>query len=72
MTENSSTTTRKLRRSRDDQMLGGVCAGFAAMLGIDAAIVRVVLVAATLLGMGAGILIYLACWLIVPQESAQE
>jgi phage shock protein PspC (stress-responsive transcriptional regulator) len=59
---------RKLRRSRDDAMIAGICSGAAKMLGVDATILRVLLVAATLLGFGAGIVIYLVCWLIVPQE----
>lgn len=49
-------------------MLGGVCGGTAQTLGVDAAILRIGLIAATVLGFGAGIVIYLACWLIIPEE----
>jgi phage shock protein PspC (stress-responsive transcriptional regulator) len=35
---------------------------------VAAALVRILLVGATLLGFGAGAVIYLACWLIVPEE----
>jgi phage shock protein PspC (stress-responsive transcriptional regulator) len=49
-------------------MLGGVCGGAAELIGVDANILRLVLVATTLLGFGAGVVIYLACWLIVPEE----
>jgi phage shock protein C len=49
-------------------MLGGVCGGAAQALGVDAAILRIGLVAATVLGFGAGAVIYLACWLLVPEE----
>jgi len=49
-------------------MLGGVCGGAAQMLGVDAAILRIGLIVATILGFGAGIVIYLACWLIIPEE----
>jgi phage shock protein C len=48
-------------------MLGGVCGGAADVLGIDAAILRIGLVAATLLGFGVGAVIYFACWLLVPE-----
>ncbi len=58
-----------LRRSRDDRMISGVCGGAAKMLGVDAALLRIALVAATVLGFGAGAVIYLACWLLVPEES---
>jgi phage shock protein C len=67
MTNDLQTKTR-LRRSRTDRMVGGVCGGFARMLGVDAALVRVLLVIATILGFGTGALLYLACWLIVPEE----
>lgn len=68
MTENSPVqTARTLRRSRTDRMLGGVCGGIAEQIGVDAAILRIALVAATLLGFGAGAVIYLACWLLMPE-----
>ncbi|SDI66123.1 Phage shock protein PspC (stress-responsive transcriptional regulator) [Actinokineospora alba] len=63
-------TTRTLRRSRTDKMVAGVCGGIAKMLGIDAALVRIGLVVATILGFGTGALIYLACWILMPEETA--
>ncbi|MGH3859525.1 PspC domain-containing protein [Actinokineospora sp.] len=63
-------TTRTLRRSRTDKMLAGVCGGIAKTLGIDAALVRIGLVVATILGFGTGVLIYLACWILMPEETA--
>ena len=65
----NETKVRKLYRSRSDRMVAGVCGGVAKMLGVDAALVRILLVGATLLGFGAGALIYVACWLIIPEES---
>lgn len=61
-------TPRKFRRSRGDRMIAGVCGGAAELLNVDATLVRVVLVVAALLGVGTGVLVYLACWLIVPEE----
>lgn len=63
---------RKFRRSKDDRILAGVCGGAAKLLGVDAAIVRLLLVAATLLGFGTGALVYLACWIVVPEEGSDE
>jgi phage shock protein PspC (stress-responsive transcriptional regulator) len=63
----TDTTTRKLRRSRSDRMVAGVCGGIAEMLGVDAPIVRILLVAATLLGFGAGAVLYLVAWMVVPE-----
>ncbi|GAA3026593.1 PspC domain-containing protein [Actinokineospora globicatena] len=60
--------TRKFRRSRSDRMVAGVCGGIAKAIGVDAPIVRIGLVAATLLGFGTGAVIYLACWILLPEE----
>jgi phage shock protein C len=59
--------TRKLYRSRTDRMLGGVCGGLAQYFNLDATLIRVLFVLLTVLG-GAGPLIYVAMWIIVPNE----
>ncbi len=64
----NTVTTKKLRRSSTDKMIAGVAGGWAALLGVDAAVIRIVLVAATLLGFGAPILLYAICWMLMPQE----
>lgn len=61
---------KKLRRSRSDKMLAGVCGGVAKMIGVDAAILRIILVAATLLGFGTGAILYVAAWILMPEEDA--
>jgi phage shock protein PspC (stress-responsive transcriptional regulator) len=61
-------TTIKLRRSQSDRMVAGVCGGIAKMFGMDAALVRILLVAATLLGFGTGAILYLIAWAVVPEE----
>ncbi|OLF09374.1 hypothetical protein BLA60_19565 [Actinophytocola xinjiangensis] len=58
----------KLRRSRNDRMVAGVCGGLATTFGVDAAIVRIALVAATLLGFGTGAVLYVICCVLMPQE----
>lgn len=64
----SSTDTKKLRRSKSDRMVAGVCGGIAELLNVDAAVVRIILVAATLLGFGTGAVLYLICWVLMPGE----
>ena len=64
----ATSQVRKLRRSRDDRMLAGVCGGFAKLLGVDAALIRIGLVAATLLGFGTGAILYVAAWILMPEE----
>lgn len=61
-------TVRTFRRSRNDRMVAGVCGGAAKLLGMDTTVLRVLLAAATLFGFGAGALVYLVCWLVVPEE----
>ena len=55
----------QLRRSRTDQILGGVNGGLADYTGIDALLWRVGFVALTLAG-GAGIIVYLLLWVLMP------
>lgn len=61
--------TRLLRRPRDGRVLAGVAAGAADYLGIDVTIIRIALVVLALFG-GAGVPIYLAAWLFVPDEGS--
>jgi phage shock protein PspC (stress-responsive transcriptional regulator) len=58
---------RRLYQSRDERMIAGVCGGIAEYFGIDPVIVRVIAVALVFAG-GAGLLAYLAAWLLVPDE----
>ena len=49
-------------------MLGGVCGGLAASLGADAALLRVLLVALTLITGGAAAIVYAAAWVLAPED----
>jgi phage shock protein PspC (stress-responsive transcriptional regulator) len=62
---------RQLTRSVNDRMLAGVAAGAATFLGIDVMIVRIILVVLTFVG-GAAVPIYLACWLLIPEEGSDQ
>jgi phage shock protein PspC (stress-responsive transcriptional regulator) len=58
-----------LYRPRDDRMIAGVCSGIARGFNLDPAIVRILFVASLFLP-GPQILIYLAAWLLMPDESS--
>ncbi|HEY2315596.1 MAG TPA: PspC domain-containing protein, partial [Streptosporangiaceae bacterium] len=60
---------RALTRRRDDRMLAGVASGIAGYLGVDALFVRIAFAVLTIVG-GAGIPLYVACWLLIPDEGA--
>lgn len=57
---------RTLRRTTDDRVLAGVAGGLAERLRIDAVLVRVVFVVGSSLW-GAGLLVYVALWFVVPE-----
>jgi phage shock protein C len=57
-----------LLRARDGRLVAGVCEGIARYAGIDVTIVRLLFVAATLLGLS-GVLVYVAAWVMIPGES---
>jgi phage shock protein C len=60
-----------LRRPYHDRMVAGVAAGIAEQAGIDVTIVRIVLAVLCVVG-GLGIPLYLAAWLLVPDEGHDE
>jgi phage shock protein C len=57
-----------LRRSRSGRMVAGVCAGAAEYFGIDVTLVRVIVAVVAVITGGAGVLAYLAAWVIIPGE----
>ena len=57
----------RLRRSRSDRWLGGVCGGLGRASGMEAWIWRLVFVLFTLT-FGFGVVIYLLLWIFVPDE----
>ncbi|MFC7545226.1 PspC domain-containing protein [Plantactinospora sp. GCM10030261] len=59
--------TRKLVRPRDGRMLAGVCAGLARRFGMSAGMVRLLFVLSLLLP-GTQVIVYLALWIIMPNE----
>jgi len=63
--------TPGLIRRRDDRMLAGVASGIAAFVGVDPVLVRIAFAVLTILG-GAGIPIYVVCWLLIPDEGTRQ
>ncbi len=56
-----------LYRSKSDRMIAGVCGGLAKRFNISSTWVRLAFVFIVLLG-GAGFLLYLILWIIMPDE----
>ena len=61
----------RLRRSVTDRHIAGVAGGIARHLDIDPIIVRVALVVGVFFG-GAGLLLYVAGWILVPEEGTDD
>ncbi len=59
--------TMPLVRPQFGRVIAGVCAGFAQHYGWDVVLVRLVLVAAVLLGFGTPVLAYGVAWIVMPE-----
>jgi phage shock protein PspC (stress-responsive transcriptional regulator)/predicted membrane protein len=70
MTEHAH-TYRELRRTKSDRMVAGVCGGLGRYFDVNPAFYRVGFVVLALLG-GAGILIYFAALLVMPNEGEND
>jgi phage shock protein PspC (stress-responsive transcriptional regulator) len=62
---------RQLSRPVHDRMLGGVAAGIARYFGADPTVARIIFAVLAVFG-GAGIPLYLAGWLLIPEEGCEE
>jgi len=61
------TALNRLRRSRSDRWIGGVCGGIAVSSGVESWIWRLITAMLFLFG-GAGLVLYLLLWIFVPEE----
>ena len=59
---------RRLVRSRDDRWLSGVCGGIAQYAGVDANLVRLVVVLGTVFGFGSLAVAYVVAWILMPEQ----
>ena len=59
---------KKLRRSRSNKVIFGVCGGLGEFFGISALWFRLFFLLALIPGGIPGLLIYLICWIIIPRE----
>jgi phage shock protein PspC (stress-responsive transcriptional regulator) len=58
---------RRLTRSQDDRWVAGVCGGVARYAGIDANLVRLVVVLGTIVGFGSLFVAYVVAWILMPE-----
>lgn len=60
---------KKIYRSRRERVIGGVCGGLAEHLRTDVSLIRLVWALFSIMG-GAGIVLYIIAWIIIPEEEA--
>lgn len=58
---------KKLYRGKKERMIAGVCGGVAEYLNVDPTIIRLLWVLGSLIW-GAGIILYLLAWIIIPEK----
>src|SRR5215472_15676139 len=69
---NGANGHKRLIRPREGRMIAGVCAGIGDYFGIDANVVRIIFAALTIFTAGAGALIYLVAWAVLPEEGEKS
>ncbi len=62
---------KRLYRSRKDRMIAGVCGGIAQYFHVDPTPVRLLFVLAALFN-GLGLIVYLALWLVTPENPEES
>jgi phage shock protein PspC (stress-responsive transcriptional regulator)/predicted membrane protein len=67
----STPQVKRLERTKSPRIIAGVCGGLGRYFGLSPAVFRLGLIVLTLLG-GAGILVYLAAVLVIPEEGADQ
>jgi phage shock protein C len=64
----AATMYNRLARPRDDRKLAGVCSGIARYMGLDVTLVRILAVVLALWPPGVGLIIYIVCWIVMPND----
>ncbi|MDI3518623.1 MAG: phage shock protein [Caldanaerobacter sp.] len=61
---------KRLYRSREQRIFGGVCGGIAEYFNVDVTLVRLICLVTVIFG-GGGLLFYLIAWIIIPENPYQ-
>ncbi|NLK98617.1 MAG: PspC domain-containing protein [Epulopiscium sp.] len=62
---------KKLYKSRTDRKISGVCGGLAQYFNMDSTLIRILWILFVLFG-GSGVLAYVICALIIPDEPYED
>jgi phage shock protein C len=62
-----SAQINRMRRSKSDRWLGGVCGGLGKLTAVESWIWRLIFAIAAI-GGGVGVLLYIVAWIFIPEE----
>ena len=65
-------TTKRLRRSRDQRMIAGVCGGLGEYFSIDPTLIRLIFAILFFAGLGSSLIVYVILWVVMPQARSEE
>ena len=63
---------KRLKLSKTNKMIAGVCGVFSEYFGLDPSLVRIILVLLVLLGRGTPVILYLICWAVFPMAGDSD
>ncbi len=63
--------TKRLYRSRDNRIFGGVCGGLGEFFVIDPTLIRLIFALGAIFGVGSFLLIYIVMLVVVPENPNQ-
>jgi phage shock protein C len=58
---------KRLKRSKTNKVIAGVCGGVGEYFNVDPVIIRIIMLI-LVLGAGTGVVAYLIAWLVIPEE----
>ena len=59
---------KRLRRPKNGKVIAGVCLAFANYFNLDVILIRLLFIFLLLPGGLPGVLPYIICWIVIPQE----
>jgi phage shock protein PspC (stress-responsive transcriptional regulator) len=62
---------KRLARDMTQKSVAGVCSGVAKYLEVDVTIIRILWLCTIFFG-GAGVIVYLICWIVMPQDWGEQ
>ncbi len=63
---------KRIYRSKKERMIAGVCGGIAEYFNFDVTIARLLWAAITIFTFPVGLIAYIICWLVIPENPNQN